>query len=200
MAKQLTFKIGSKDFSLEPIKVDRRKIYGWSDLVVTNQVGSLCATALLNDDGMTIAPAGSTKPGMLSDSGLWVSRDELIAVDATGNKVSAASSSFEMEITLDTPISLDDFLSMNIDSVYQLCGDDAEEFAKAIGRDIYSFNFSYRGGYQYSDACIIADGEHLFVLIGTKVQFPFIGIEQQGVIDEDPAEEEITEDIDFSMF
>lgn len=94
MAKLLTFIINNRDFFLEPVKVDRKKIYGWSETVVTNQNGVLCSAALLNDDGMTIAPSGATKPGILSTNGEWVSRDELIAVDEAGNKAQYVGSSF----------------------------------------------------------------------------------------------------------
>ncbi|WP_347294024.1 hypothetical protein [uncultured Duncaniella sp.] len=200
MAKQLTFKIDNRNFSLDTVKVDRKKIYGWSEMMVTNQCGSICTAALLNDDGMTVAPAGSTKPGIISSEGEWVSRDELVAMDADGNEAILVASSFEREIELGNPISLDDFLSMNIESVYQLFGEGARELAGVIGDGIYGFEFSYRGGYQTNDACILACGEKVFILIGTKAIFPFVSIGEQGVLDEENPEIEITEEIDFNMF
>lgn len=200
MAKQLTFQIGSRGFSLEPLKVDRKKIYGWSETLVTNQNGSLCGAALLNDDGMTIAPSGTTKPGMLSDNGQWVSRDELVALDGNGLEAKTVASSFDNIIELADIVSLDDFLSMNIDTVYQLAGEDVEEIAAIIGKDIYGFDFSYRGGYQTSDACILANGGNIFMLIGTKNEFPYVSIVEEGVLEEENSDEEMEEEIDFNMF
>lgn len=200
MAKQLTFQIGSRGFSLEPLKVDRKKIYGWSETVVTNQNGSLCGAALLNDDGMTIAPSGTTKPGMLSDNGQWVSRDELVAIDGNGLEAKPVASSFDNIIELADIVSLDDFLSMNIDTVYQLAGEDVEEIAAIIGKDIYGFDFSYRGGYQTSDACILTSGGDIFMLIGTKNEFPYVSIVEEGVLEEENSDEEMEEEIDFNMF
>lgn len=200
MAKQLTFQLFNRDFSLEPLKVDRKKIYGWSETLVTNQNGSLCGAALLNDDGMTIAPSGATKPGMLSDDGQWVSRDELVALDGNGQEAKPVASSFDNVIELGDIVSLDDFLSMNIDTVYQLSGEDAEEIAAIIGKNIYGFDFSYRGGYQSSDACLLASGSDIFMLIGTKNEFPFVSIVEEGIIEEENPDEEMEEEIDFNMF
>lgn len=200
MAKRLTFKIGNRDCSLEITKIDRKKIYGWSELIVTNHKGILCTAALLNDDGMTVAPAGATKPGMLSSEGEWINRDELKTVDADGCEVKPVTSSFDEVIELGQPITLDEFLSMNIDSVYQLFGDEAQEMANIIGQDIYRFEFSYRGGYMTNDACLLANGENIFMLIGAAATFPFISICEQGVFDEENSEGEIEEEIDFNMF
>lgn len=200
MAKQLTFQIGSRSFSLEPLKVDRKKIYGWSETLVTNQNGSLCGAALLNDDGMTIAPSGTTKPGMLSEDGQWVSRDELIVLDGNGLEAKPVASSFDNVIELAEIVSLDDFLSMNIDTVYQLSGDGTERIASIIGENIYGFDFSYRGGYQSSDACLLASGSDIFLLIGTKNEFPFVSIVEEGVLEEDNSDEVMEEEIDFNMF
>ncbi|MCM1139306.1 MAG: hypothetical protein NC248_12125 [Bacteroides sp.] len=200
MAKQLTFQIGNRGFSLEPVKVDRKKIYGWSETQVTDQNGSLCSSALLNDDGMTVAPSGATKPGMLSDEGQWVNRDELVALDGNGTEAKPVASSFDEVINLRNIVSLDDFLSMNIDSIYQLAGEEAAEIATIIGSNIYGFDFSYRGGYQTSDACILASDGNLFVLMGTRTEFPYVSIGEEGILDEENVEEAMEEEIDFNMF
>lgn len=39
MAKELTFKISGAEYASAPVKLERKKIYGWSDLVATDKAG-----------------------------------------------------------------------------------------------------------------------------------------------------------------
>ena len=48
MAKELIFKLNGKDFSGAPVKLERKKIYGWTDTVVTDRNGDACVSAFLS--------------------------------------------------------------------------------------------------------------------------------------------------------
>ena len=36
MAKELMFKLGGTDYGAAPVKLERKKIYGWTDIVATD--------------------------------------------------------------------------------------------------------------------------------------------------------------------
>lgn len=100
MAKQLDIRINGRSFSVAPVKLERKKIYGWNEMRVVTPDGELCQQAGLNSDGITIIPAGNIKTGMLREDALWMERSELIAIDAYGNKVKAIPSSLIQVLTL----------------------------------------------------------------------------------------------------
>ena len=144
MAKQLDIRINGRSFSVAPVKLERKKIYGWNEMRVVTPDGELCQQAGLNSDGITIIPAGNIKTGMLREDALWMERSELIAIDAYGNKVKAIPSSFDTGIDLMEKTSVEDMLDHNLASVYQMTGDEAMLLSSKIGDDIYKPEFGIR--------------------------------------------------------
>lgn len=39
MAKELVFKLAGTDYGAAPVKLERKKIYGWTDVVATDRNG-----------------------------------------------------------------------------------------------------------------------------------------------------------------
>ena len=200
MAKQLDIRINGRSFSVAPVKLERKKIYGWNEMRVVTPDGELCQQAGLNSDGITIIPAGNIKTGMLREDGLWMERSELIAIDAYGNKVKAIPSSFDTGIDLMEKTSVEDMLDHNLASVYQMTGDEAMLLSSKIGDDIYKFPFSYRGGYEQNTAFIIANGPNVFIVVGNDGGYEYIGLEQQGYLDTVEEEMSLEDEMDFAMF
>lgn len=201
MAKTLNFNLGVNRFALSPVKVERKKLYGYTETQAIDPEGCICQQAGIDGNGMTIVPKGATKVGMLTESGEWMSSDELQAMHADGSVALPIASSFDEEIRLDTPASPEDLLRLIIASVYELGGEGAGELAAEVGQRIFRFPFSYKGGYEASTAFLLSTGTSVFVLTGELADFPMIGIDDQGVIDEDYEETEIDdEELDFSMF
>lgn len=201
MAKALNLILDGSTFALAPTKVERKKLYGWTELRATDPDGNVCRQAGLDSNGVTIIPKGATKIGMLREDGNWMEKDELQALHADGSVAEAIPSSFEADIVLDAQATVDELMDCIVTSVYQLDGDGAEEFAKAIGTSIYKFPFSYRGGYDAADGFLLAGGTTPFIFVGTEAQFEMIGLEEQAVVDEPDDEVEMEEDeLDFSMF
>ena len=54
MAKQLSFSIGGKEFSAEPNKVDRKKLYGWSEVFASDDDGNECVLVAADSAGIII--------------------------------------------------------------------------------------------------------------------------------------------------
>lgn len=198
MARTLSFKINGREFNVSPTKVDRRKLYGWTELVVTDSDGNLCRQAAVNSDGVTIIDHGATKLGIVSEDGLWIDRNELIAVDGNGNEIKPEASSFDCGCLLEETATLDELLNLNVLSVYQICMENDFSFRKEIGEEIYKFHFNYRSGVSLTQAFLLANNEGIFMLIGTPAIIEYIGLDESGVID-DIEEFEIEEDLDFGM-
>lgn len=201
MAKALKLKVGGNLYELEPTKIERKKIYGWTEVRVTTPDGELCRQAGVDSNGCTIIPKGATKMGMLREDGNWMEKSELVAMHADGTPAESIASSFDGEIDLSTEATVEDLFDHVITSVYQLSGDDTAAMAAAIGSKIYTFPFSYRGGYETSTGFLLTQGEVPFIFVGDRAQFEFVGLEEQSIIDE-PDDEVAMEDdeLDFSMF
>jgi hypothetical protein len=142
--------------------------------------------------------------GVLNNNFEWVERSEIIAVDEGGNELEPFPSSFSEPIELKEKVSPEELLNHNINAVYQLdeeglCDDLKKEISNG---DIFTFNFNYREGYESKQAFLVESENKLFMLVGSPVEFSYIGLEEQGYIDELEAEEEEIADelgIDFSM-
>ena len=46
MAKELSFSLAGAEYAAAPVKLERKKIYGWSDLVATDNSGEVYGTGL----------------------------------------------------------------------------------------------------------------------------------------------------------
>ena len=48
MAKELIFKLSGAEYNAAPVKLERKKIYGWTDIVATDKNGDVCGSAYLS--------------------------------------------------------------------------------------------------------------------------------------------------------
>ena len=74
-------------------------------------------------------------------------------------------------------VNLDEFLSVNVKSIYQLVieEDDKEKWNNLFANDeIYHFVFNYREDYEGDDAYLISNGDDLFITVGKKNDFEFV--------------------------
>ena len=199
MAKELIFKLGDKDYNSSPVKIERKKIYGWTDTVATDRNGEVCVSAYLSPDDVLIIPSGGLKQATVDEDGRWLNKSELTAYDENGeNVLPILKSAFDAPILLNVKASINEFLDNDWESVYQLTN---EELAAAVGNDIYKFEFSYRGGTNHNDGYLINTPAGLFLFAGDQQTFAMLNLAEETAIDEidEPEEEEIDE-LDFSMF
>ena len=199
MARILTLQHGSATFLVNPVKVERTKLYGTTGMRATTPEGKFCHIAGINGDGITVVEPGYTKTGIMTDDGLWADRSELKAVMPDGTDAPLVESSFNSEISLDTKVSENDLLAINVSSVYQLSGADTLQLASQIGDDIYTFRFSYCGGYEPCTAFLMVANGVLYIITGTNAPLEFIGIDQNAVLDNDSDEDILDDELDFSM-
>ena len=202
MARQMTFKIGGGEYAASPVKIDRRKLYGWSELMAVDDNGGKCDLLTADEFGKFIIPPGGTGIGILSETGRWVERSELKTVDADGKPAALFESSFSKVNVLADKVTAQDFLDYSITDFYQLT-DAPADMLKAIGGDIYLFEYTYNDSYDPSPAFVVYADNTLYLLIGVKNYYEWLCFGDCETIDDDHDDRIITEgdeDIDFSMF
>lgn len=199
MAKELIFKLQGADFAAEPVKLERKKLYGWTETVATDRSGGECNTAYLSPYDALIIPAGGLSQGTVDASGRWVEKKTLTAYDENGVDVlPILPSSFDSPIELTVKVSIDEFLDNDWESVYQIKN---ESLLAALGNDIYKFDFSFRGGVNHNFGYLVATPAGLFLFAGDAQPFQMVGLAEETIIDEaDDTPEESIDELDFSMF
>ena len=204
MARTLKFSLKDREYAASPTKIDRKKLYGWTETLALDDDGNECKLVNADETGTFIIPKGGTGLGILSESGKWVNRAQLQAVNQNDEPADLISSSFNVTINLEQKVTQETYLDHNITAVYQM--DDTDEaLIEAIGDDIYTFSYSYRDSYDGSPAFLLtADvpemGKKLFLMIGIENNFEMLALEEMGIIEETEEETDTEEELDFSMF
>ena len=199
MAKELNFALGGKTYAAVPLKLDRKKMYGWTTKVAIDHTGKECDIAYLDTYDSHLLPSGAVKQGLVDNSGRWIERGDLVACDEQGNKLKMHESSFNVMINLNKRANPQDFLDNEWEQVYQL---DNNQLLNAVGSDIYTFPFSYKSGVKFLDAYLIGTENGLFLLAGRKIDFAPLTLKKEAIIDENDAElvDEDIDELDFGMF
>jgi hypothetical protein len=198
MARNVKFKIEGVSLDSEIIKVDRTKLYGSSKKIVKDKNGNQCIISNLYQ-GNRVLPKGSISQILVDQEGKFVKRSELVGFDLNNKKVEKVPSIFSIE-NLCAKVEIDEFLSVNVKSIYQLKIDETtiDKWKNFFTNDdIYHFVYNYREDFEGDDAYLIYNGLDFFITIGKKNDFDFL--EQNNIIIDDE-EEEIEDDLDFSMF
>lgn len=199
MARKVKFNINSSLLESGIVKVDRSKLYGSSKKIVRDMKGNECVLSNLYN-GDRILPKGSISQVLVDNEGLFVSRSALVGFNSNNEQVEKVSSIFSNDNQCEK-VDLDEFLSVNVKSIYQLVveEEDHEKWNTLFANDeIYHFVFNYREDYEGDDAYLISNGEDLFITVGKKNDFEFL--EQSNIVIDDEEEEEIDDELDFSMF
>lgn len=200
MARQLTFRIKRKEYKVIPVKIDRKKLYGWTEIIALDEQGRTCNLVSTDDTGTLIIPKGGTALGMLSSDGKWVERTQLKTVRQDGSEAEIIPSSFSVVIPLKQKVTDEEFLDYSITDFYQL-DNVPDDLLKAIADDIYTFDYTYLDSYETTPAFLMVADATLFMLLGYKNRFDMLCLGECSVVDDDDDYIEVTDDdIDFSMF
>lgn len=200
MARQLTFRIKRKEYTVIPVKIDRKKLYGWTEIIALDEQGRTCNLVSTDDTGTLIIPKGGTALGMLSSDGKWVERTQLKTVRQDGSEAEIIPSSFSVVISLKQKVTDEEFLDYSITDFYQL-DNVPDDLLKAIADDIYTFDYTYLDSYETTPAFLMVSDATLFMLLGYKNRIDMLCLGECSVVDDDDDYIEVTDDdIDFSMF
>ena len=198
MASSLVFDLGGTVFETVPVKLERKKLYGYTDVVATDAAGEVCQAARLDPDGSLVVPPKGVKQGILTENGEWVERSELKAVDADGKELPIVPSSFGQVIALADEADEEAILDHVWTSVYQL---DNRELAAAVGDRIFQFQFNYRSDPFPSDGFLLSANGLAYLFTGNRVAREFIGLAEEAALEEEAPDEASAEDddLDFGM-
>lgn len=203
MARPLNFKIGTHVYDFVPLKLDRKKLYGWSEKIVLDSQDESCNVLTLFQDKSMIIPKGGTGLGSVSENGEWIEKSDMMYVNEDGSPADLVPSSYDGEIELKETVSIEFLLEHNITSIYSLQGEENHpDFVKAVAenKDVFTFVFNYRADYEGDPAFVIENAGEVFVLVGKQIEFEFIGLDGAGALDEDePETEEVEDEFDFAM-
>tara|TARA_B100002019_G_C21240499_1_gene585249 strand:+ start:142 stop:744 length:603 start_codon:yes stop_codon:yes gene_type:complete len=200
MSRQIKFNLEGVLLQAPISKVDRAKLYGTSTREVYDENGDECTLSDLYQ-GSVILPKGSVSQVLIDKKGNYVSRSELIGFNRLNQKVEKVASIYSQENNC-KKTSIDEFLSANIKSVYQLNIelDNLESWKKCfLNNEIYHFIFNYREDFEGDDAYILSNGSDFFVIVGKQNEYEFLELDTISV---ESDEEDIADDdnLDFSMF
>lgn len=68
MAREIIFRLSGKDYGASPVKLERKKIYGWTSLVATDRNSKECNAAYLSHNDSLIIPSGGHVPCWIAAS------------------------------------------------------------------------------------------------------------------------------------
>ena len=200
MAKNLTFVIDQQKFAAGIAKVDRNKVYGFVEEVVSDKEGNVCSTANILNDGQTLILSGATAMKTVDANFVEVDKKTLKTIYLDGNDAVLIPSSYDGEIVLKSA-HLDDLFNLEVSTVYQLTWEDASSKSTLLklleNGKLYQFVFNYRADYEGADAIVISAFDEVFVLTGRLLSFEYLENKTAAPITE--VEDEVEEEIDFGM-
>ena len=203
MANPLVLNFGGVDLPLTLNKVERSDLYGFVEIETLDEQGRKCTLATLADDGQTLIGTGGLALATFSQDGSWLEKKALIPTDNQGQRIVPVASSYSAPVPLSKKVSVDEYLSHNIRSVYQISSeaDIAGLMAELKSGTIFQFPYSFRGGLEPDVGFLLlaADGTP-FLAIGSPTKLEFVGFQETAAIvsDEDSGDED-DESLDFNM-
>jgi len=201
MARALNFSIEGNQYSLSINKLDRKKLYGFTQVEVKDEDGNKCELATISDDGKHILPKGSVGYVYMNAKNEYVPSSSMKMVDKDGNPIEKILSSFDSgKIKLERA-TIEDYLQMYVKAVYQLTPEgnetDLSGLLESLKKNkVLYFKFNYRTDYDNDDAFLLESEGHIFMVIGHISPFEFVGLEK--TVDDLVADDD-DDDFDFGM-
>ena len=199
MAKEAVLKFEGNLVKANLTKVDRNKVYGWSEEIYTDKSGNVCTWVTLLNDGVTLISSGGSALKTFNNIGNEVSKSDLIAVYGNGELANLISSVFDAETTLSNEKTLEDLMNLEVKSVYQLEVLENKDLLKTWLSQfkVLYLPFNYRTDYESDDAFLLNQGELFFIITGTIKEFQYASLQASPELESDVEE---SDDIDFNMF
>ncbi|MFM2392263.1 MAG: hypothetical protein RLZZ546_240 [Bacteroidota bacterium] len=201
MAREPIFTYKGKSFTSALNKVDRDKLYGWTEVKYKDQNGQLCSYINMLDDGKTMVGSGGLSLKSIDEKGEEVDKAKLVATYLDGSPAVLHPSIFDIETELLDTKDIYEYLNMDVKSVYQLSiKEGLEELIEILKeKTTLYFKFNYRAGYDSDDAFLIHQEQNVFAIIGKIANFSYSSLNTSVQL-EDVNEEENTDELDFNLF
>lgn len=202
MAKPILLRHEGRLTSLEPTRLERRKLYGYRKRTALDPSGQPCTRAALTEDGALLVRAGMTAQGYFDEGGEWIPTKDLVGLDENGAALPLVPSSLGEEQALHGPVAATELLDQAISAVYALAPLELDPtLAESLRAGaIYRFAFNPRADFREDFAYLVSNPDGaLFALSGQAVSPTWLTLAQVGVplATDDDADDD---DLDFEMF
>lgn len=200
MARSIIVSYQGKPSTFGFSRVSRSQLYASRKRVPLDADGRPCQRAELSDDGSMLIVSGMTGQGYFDENDHWVPSDQMVGLDASGNKAPLHPSTLDAAQEL-TEVEPEALLDCSSDGVYLL--DDAQidaDLNKELqAGKLFRFPFAARSGYRTDSAFLLANDHGTFAIVGSELQIPWCELEKPA-IELDEADDEDDDDLDFEMF
>lgn len=200
MAKTIVVQFKGEDSTFSFSKVEREKMYGKKERVVVDEKGQKCSSAWLTADGSALVLSGGTAHVYVDERWSAFETEERRAVDLEGKPLEVTPSTLGVVQEL-KPSTVERLLDHTTAVVYQLdpeSFDDGLKDALAKG-GIFEAPFQYRDGLTADVMFLVQNDEGAFALIGKPTGFQTIVRESLPEPETAETEDELGDDLDFSM-
>ena len=202
MAKNLVLSLDGREFEVVLTRIDREDLYGKVEIEAFDEKGKPAVLKVLAADGKTLIEKGGTALEVVTEKGDSIERSEIVAVDLEGQEITKVESSFGRANDLRRAL-VDDYLGLVVKSVYAL--DPPEEadleylHENLATKQIYSFEFRYRGGLEYDTAYVLGDDKEAFMVVGKDGELQYLKLNQAGVLASTEEQDISADDISFDL-
>jgi hypothetical protein len=199
MAREPKFIFKDYTFSASLNKVDRDKVYGWTETKYMDSNGKSCNFISILDDGKTIIASKGLAYKTLDQNGVEIDKSTLIAKNTDGTEALLLASVFDVDNILSDDKGIQDYLSLDVKSVYQLALTDNDKGIVDLLNDkkVLYFTFNYRAGYEADDAFLINQGDNIFAVIGKITSYTYATLDVMPTLVDEV--EEVSDEVDFSF-
>ena len=202
MARPLILSLDGEEFPVTLVKIDREKLYGKVDIEAFDEKGREASLRVLAADGKTLIDKGGTALATITDKGDSIDRNDLVPVDADGEKIEQVPSSFNQTNVL-KPATVEDYFLQIVKSVYIVRPHEDADIKglqdNLTAKRMFTFPFSWRGGVENDNAYLIGSGDEAFMVVGKQAEFQFIKLNQAAVLENTEEEEISADDLDFDL-
>jgi hypothetical protein len=102
------------------VKLERNKVYVWTETKYTDSEGKLSSFITMLDDGRTMLGTGGLALKSIDAHGNEIDKSTIVAIYEDGSEATLFPSVFDGETVLDSKKSIQDYLEMDVKAVYQL--------------------------------------------------------------------------------
>ena len=180
---------------------NRSKLYGTKKRVPVDVYGRKCISASLTIDGRFILPTGSTGILFLDEKNDIADKKKLKAINEDGIEVHQNPSTLNTTQQLGELINAEELLDYSIRSIYILEPISVSiEFDEQVSQfSVFRIPFQYAASYHSYESFVLKNDNCWFLLIGEKLDFDFIGLDQADLSIPECESEEFMDQIDFAM-